>query len=91
MDAVIEFTWRNPGYNRDDFQLVTWGRDSILTLWPIGAQLKVMCGDEDDDILQKKPNIVTETKEEDSNSQPETTNNLNVSTLQGAASLEKRK
>ena len=50
MDAVQEFAWRNidAQNNRNDFELVTWGRDSTLTLWNIGGHLKVMCGEEDE-------------------------------------------
>ena len=44
-DAVVEFAWRKPGYNRENYQLITWGRDSVLTIWPIGAHLKEMCGE----------------------------------------------
>ena len=48
-DVVIEFAWRRPGYNRENHQLITWGRDSVLTLWPIGAHLKEMCGEDVED------------------------------------------
>ena len=48
-DAVVEFAWRKPGYNRENYQLITWGRDSVLTLWPIGAHLKEMCGEDVED------------------------------------------
>ena len=51
MDAVQEFAWRNtnPLRNRNEFQLVTWGRDSHMTLWPIGGQINAMCGQEPDE------------------------------------------
>ena len=50
MDAVQEFAWRNvdPLNDRKDFELVTWGRDSMLTLWKIGGHLKEMCGEEEE-------------------------------------------
>ena len=53
MDSVLEFSWRNidPIKNREN-QLVTWGKDSILTMWPIGAHLKVMCDPDDENSNQ---------------------------------------
>ena len=51
MDALQEFAWRNidPTCDRNEFQLVGWGRDSVLTMWPIGGHLQVMCGEEKED------------------------------------------
>ena len=51
IEAVQEFAWRNinPLVGRNEFQLVTWGRDSVMTLWPIGQHLKEMCGEEPDE------------------------------------------
>ena len=63
MDAVQEFAWRNinPMTNRDEFQLVTWGRDSHMTLWPIGGQIKAMCGQEPDEKILADNAQVAET------------------------------
>ena len=57
MDSVLEFSWRNidPIKNREN-QLVTWGKDSILTMWPIGAHLKLMC-DPDDENSNQNPEL----------------------------------
>jgi hypothetical protein len=47
--------------NRDEFQLVTWGRDSHMTLWPIGGQIKAMCGQEPDEKILADNAQVAET------------------------------
>lgn len=56
MDAVLEFAWRNvdPANDRHEFQLVTWAKDAMIKLWPIGGHLKTMCGEEEEEI-NKEP------------------------------------
>lgn len=48
-DMVLEFGWRNidPSRNRNDYQLVTWSKDTTMKLWPIGGNLKTMCGEDE--------------------------------------------
>eukprot|EP00094_Tigriopus_californicus_P006761 TCALIF_06512-PA protein Name:"Similar to Wdr59 WD repeat-containing protein 59 (Mus musculus)" AED:0.04 eAED:0.04 QI:488/0.87/0.77/1/0.75/0.66/9/0/1274 len=52
-DRVMEFCWRNinPSNDRNELQLVTWSKDHLLKIWPIGNYIvdKVGSPDEDND------------------------------------------
>ena len=48
INGIQEFAWRNvnPLVDRNEHQLVTWDRECVLALWPIGAKIRQMCEEE---------------------------------------------
>ncbi|KAK9693895.1 WD domain, G-beta repeat [Popillia japonica] len=48
-DVVLEFEWRQPKTNDNDFQLVTWSKDQTLLVWKIDPFLQKLCGHEPED------------------------------------------
>ncbi|KAJ8687709.1 hypothetical protein QAD02_023503 [Eretmocerus hayati] len=48
-DVVLEFQWRHPKSEKNDFELVTWSKDQCLRIFKIPSMLKKLCGHDMDD------------------------------------------
>ncbi|XP_023248559.1 GATOR complex protein WDR59 isoform X2 [Copidosoma floridanum] len=48
-DVVLEFQWRHPKLDANDFELITWSKDQCLRIFKIPPLLKKLCGHDDID------------------------------------------
>ncbi|XP_053594553.1 GATOR complex protein WDR59 isoform X1 [Microplitis demolitor] len=48
-DVVLEFQWRHPKINSNDYELITWSKDQFLRIFKIDTFLKKLCGHDMDD------------------------------------------
>ncbi|XP_014479505.1 PREDICTED: WD repeat-containing protein 59 isoform X2 [Dinoponera quadriceps] len=48
-DVVLEFQWRHPRLENNDFELITWSKDQCLRIFKIDPFLKKLCGNGIDD------------------------------------------
>ncbi|CAG5096559.1 Similar to WDR59: GATOR complex protein WDR59 (Homo sapiens) [Cotesia congregata] len=48
-DVVLEFQWRHPKVNSNDYELITWSKDQCLRIFKIDGFLKKLCGHDMDD------------------------------------------
>ncbi|XP_008215215.1 GATOR complex protein WDR59 isoform X1 [Nasonia vitripennis] len=48
-DVVLEFQWRQPRSEKNDFELITWSKDQCLRIFKIPPLLKKLCGHDMDD------------------------------------------
>ncbi|XP_058792882.1 GATOR complex protein WDR59 isoform X2 [Phymastichus coffea] len=48
-DVVLEFQWRQPRTEKNDFELITWSKDQCLRIFKIPPLFKKLCGYEIDD------------------------------------------
>ncbi|XP_059350855.1 GATOR complex protein WDR59-like isoform X2 [Daphnia carinata] len=58
-DLVLEFDWKSPRSDDDDYQLITWSKDQSLRIWRVDINLQKLCGYEPDN----QPQIVYEESE----------------------------
>ncbi|KAI9557296.1 hypothetical protein GHT06_017122 [Daphnia sinensis] len=58
-DLVLEFDWKSPRSDDDDYQLITWSKDQSLRIWRVDVNLQKLCGYEPDN----QPQIVYEESE----------------------------
>ncbi|XP_034942224.1 GATOR complex protein WDR59 isoform X2 [Chelonus insularis] len=48
-DVVLDFQWRHPKLDSNDYELITWSKDQCLRIFKIDPFLKKLCGHDMDD------------------------------------------